>query len=63
MTNNKTLGKSQDKSYLAQIINDIKFSRYRKIVVIGLNSEQKNNLIKRKPPEFFKWGGLNLRWG
>ena len=41
MINNKVLQNSQDKSYLAQNKNDIEFSQYREIVVIGLNSEQK----------------------
>ena len=37
MINNQFLRNSQDKSYLAQNANDIKFSRYSKKVVNKLN--------------------------
>ena len=43
--NNEILRNSQDKSYTAQNTNDIKFSRYKKIIVIGLNSEQKKTKL------------------
>ena len=40
-------------------MNDTKCSRYRRNVVIELNSgTRKNNVFIRKPPEFFNWGSF-----
>ena len=56
MINNKTLRNSHDKSYLAQGTNDVKILPYRKVAVIGINSEpKKNNVNIREPPEIFNW--------
>ena len=61
--NYKILQNSQDKSHLAQNTIDIKCSQYSKNVVIGLNSEQKDNVIIRKPTEIFNWGSLEWAGG